>query len=157
MALQALPYAFAHFINPTGTRLCIDRYRAQYEPTARSPQPQAVAAVGVICAESEARAEWIGSVYRAMGRRIRLGIRAPLPTPDEALKELAEGPHPPPGSEGEWPRVFVGAPGRVKSELEAMAEALGIDEIMAISITHDHADRVRSYELLAEAFGLQPR
>ena len=153
----ALPYAFAHFINPGGTRLCIDRYRTLYEPTERAPQPRAIAAVGVICAESEAKAEWIGSVYRAMGRRIRLGIRAPLPAPEEALKELAEGPHQPPGSEGEWPRVFVGAPGRVKAELEQMAEALGIDEIMAVSITHDHNDRIRSYELLAEAFRLQPR
>ncbi len=111
----------------------------------------------MICADSEEKAEWIGSVYRAMGRRIRLGIRAPLPAPEEALKELAQGPHPPPGSEGEWPRVFIGAPDRVKVELEQMAEALDIDEIMAVSITHDHGDRLRSYELLAEAFGLQPR
>ena len=153
----ALPYAFAHFINPTGTRLCIDRYRSLYEPTERAPQPRAVAAVGVICAESEEEAERIGSVYRAMGRRIRLGVRAPLPTPDDAIRELAEGPHPPSGGEGEWPRVFVGAPGRVKGELQAMAAALGIDEMLVVSITHDHADRVRSYALLAEAFGLQPR
>ncbi len=153
----ALPYTFAHFINPGGTRLCVERYRAQYEPTERSPMPRAVVAVGVICAESEEKAEWIGSVYRAMGRRIRLGIRAPLPPPEEAIRELAEGPNPPSAPEGEWPRVFVGAPQRVKSELQAMAAALGVDEIMAVSITHDHADRVRSYELLAEAFGLQPR
>ena len=153
----ALPYAFAHFINPGGTRLCVDRYRALYEPTERAPQPRAVAAVGVICADSQEKAEWIGSVYRAMGRRIRLGIRAPLPTPEEAIRELAEGPNPSAGPEGEWPRVFVGAPARVKSELDAMASALGIDEILVVSITHDHADRLRSYELLAEAFGLQPR
>ena len=153
----ALPYAFAHFINPGGTRLCVDRYRAQYEPTERSPAPRAVAAVGVICAESEEKAEWIGSVYRAMGRRIRLGIRAPLPAPEEALRELAEGPHPASDPEGEWPRVFVGTPERVKSGLEAMAAALGLDEIMAVSITHDHGDRVCSYELLADAFGLQKR
>ena len=38
-----------------------------------------------------------------------------------------------------------------------MAAALGIDEMLVVSITHDHADRVRSYALLAEAFGLQPR
>jgi len=153
----ALPYAFAHFINPGGTRLCVERYRSLYEPTERAPQPQAIAAVGVVCADSQEKAERIGAVYRAMGRRIRLGIRAPLPTPEEALAELAEGPQSPPGFEGEWPRVFIGAPDRVKGELEAMAAALGIDEIMAVSITHDHADRVRSYELLAEAFGLQRR
>ena len=153
----ALPYAFAHFINPTGTRLCIERYRSLYEPTPRSPVPRAVAAVGVVCAESEEAAEWIGSVYRAMGRRIRLGIRAPLPTPEEAIRELAEGPAPGGPGEGEWPRLFVGAPAKVKGELETMAGALGLDEIMAVTITHDHADRVRSYALLAQAFGLQSR
>jgi len=153
----SLPYAFAHFINPAGTRLCIERYRAQFEPSPHQPAPRAVAAVGVVCAESDAEAEHIGSVYRAMGRRIRLGIRAPLPTPEEAIAELAGGPAPGGFPEGEWPRVFIGSPAKVKAGLEAMAEALGLDEIMAITITHDHAHRVRSYELLAEAFGLQPR
>jgi luciferase family oxidoreductase group 1 len=153
----SLPYCFAHFINPGGTRLCIDRYRAQYEPSPRQAEPRAVAAVGVICAESDIEAEHIGAVYRAMGRRIRLGIRAPLPTPEEALRELAEGPVSLPGSEGEWPRVFIGGPDKVKAELEALAEALKLDEIMAVTITHDHEDRVRSYRLLAEAFALEPR
>ncbi len=153
----SLPYAFAHFINPAGTRQCVERYRTQFEPSPRQPQPRAVAAVGVVCAESEVEAERIGSVYRAMGRRIRLGIRAPLPTPEEAIVELASGSAPSGFPDGEWPRVFIGAPASVKAELETMAEALGIDEILAITITHDHAHRVRSYELLAEAFGLQPR
>ena len=153
----SLPYAFAHFINPGGTRQCIERYRAQFEPSPRQAAPRAVAAVGVVCAESDEAAEHIGSVYRAMGRRIRLGIRAPLPTPEEAIIELAEGPAPGGFPEGEWPRVFIGSPSKVKAEFEVMAEALRIDEIMAITITHDHAHRVRSYELLAAAFGLQPR
>ncbi len=152
----SLPYAFAHFINPTGARLCITRYRTQFEPTPRRVQPAALAAVGVVCADTDAEAERIGAVYRAMGRRIRLGIRAPLPTPEEALKELALGPDSG-APEGEWPRVFIGAPGKVKPGLEAMAEALDLEEIMAVTITHDHADRVRSYELLADAFGLKPR
>lgn len=153
----SLPYCFAHFINPGGTRLCVERYRSQFEPSPRQAAPRAVAAVGVICAATDEEAQRIGAVYRAMGRRIRLGIRAPLPTPEEAAMELAEGPHPPPGGEGEWPRVFIGGPDRVKGELEAMAEALKLDEIMVVSITHAHADRVRSYELLAQAFGLQSR
>ena len=139
------------------TRLCIERYRSQFEPSPRQSEPRAIAAVGVVCAESDVEAEHIGAVYRAMGRRIRLGIRAPLPTPEEAVQELAQGPAPGGFSEGEWPRVFIGSPEKVKAELEVMAEALGIDEIMAITITYDHGHRVRSYELLAAAFGLQPR
>ncbi len=152
----SLPYAFAHFINPTGTGLCIGRHRSLYEPSERAPSPQALAAVGVICAPTDDEAEHLASTYRAMGRRLRLGLRGPVPAPQEALRELAEGPHAP-DQEGEWPRVVVGAPATVRTQLERMAQALQIDEIMAVTITHDHAVRLRSYALLAEAFDLEPR
>ncbi len=153
-ARLSLPYAFAHFINPTGTRLCLTRYRSQFEPSPRLAAPLAIAAVGVVCAESDAEAEYVASTYRAMGRRLRLGLRGPLPSPEDALKELAEGPDVP-APEGEWPRLVWGAPQRVRAQLEAMAGALGIEELMAVTITYDHAARVRSYELLAEAFELR--
>ncbi len=154
-AQLALPYAFAHFINPGGTRLCLGRYRSQFVPSARMVMPKALAAVGVVCAETDTAAERIAATYRAMGRRVRLGIRAPLPTPEAALAELAGDPAPP--EEGPWPRVVAGGPASVRDQLERMASELDIAEIMAVTITHDHADRVRSYELLAEAFALTPR
>lgn len=154
-AQLGLPYAFAHFINPTGARPCVGRYLSAFEPCERQPVPHALAAVGVVCAPSDAEAERLASTYRAMGRRLRLGRRGPVPTPEEALKELAEGPVP--EEEGEWPRVFVGGPDKVRAGLEAMAAALGIGEMMVVTITHDHAVRRRSYELLAEAFGLRGR
>jgi alkanesulfonate monooxygenase SsuD/methylene tetrahydromethanopterin reductase-like flavin-dependent oxidoreductase (luciferase family) len=45
---------------------------------------------------------------------------------------------------------FVGSPGRVADQLEQLQEATGADELLITTITHDHADRVRSYELLAQ-------
>ena len=155
-AQLSLPYAYAHFINPKGTRLCVDRYRMLFRPSERMVEPLAMFAAGVICAETDAAAETLAATYRAMGRRLRLGLRGPVPTPEEALKELAEGP-PEPAADSEWPRLVVGAPATVRGRLEEMAQALGSDEIMAVTITHDHTARVRSYELLAEAFELQPR
>ena len=56
--------------------------------------------------------------------------------------------------EGEWPRYFVGTPARVRGELERMAAELGIGELIVNTIVWDQAKRLRSYELLAEAFGL---
>ena len=44
---------------------------------------------------------------------------------------------------------MFGSPDTVRSRLEAMAAALGIDEVMIVTIVHDHAARLRSYELLA--------
>jgi alkanesulfonate monooxygenase SsuD/methylene tetrahydromethanopterin reductase-like flavin-dependent oxidoreductase (luciferase family) len=91
-----------------------------------------------------------------MGRRLRLGLRGPLPSPEDALKELAEGPAPD-APEGDWPRLVWGSPDRVRAKLDEMAQALGLEELMAVTITYDHAARVRSYELLAQAYGLQGR
>jgi alkanesulfonate monooxygenase SsuD/methylene tetrahydromethanopterin reductase-like flavin-dependent oxidoreductase (luciferase family) len=49
-----------------------------------------------------------------------------------------------------------GTPGQVHAQLTAMAAECGVDEITAVTITADFQDRVRSYELLAEAFELTP-
>ena len=40
------------------------------------------------------------------------------------------------------------------SGIEAVAAEYGADEVMVVTITYDHAARRRSYELIAEAFGL---
>jgi hypothetical protein len=45
----------------------------------------------------------------------------------------------------------------VRAELEALAGDYGADEVIVVTITYDHAARRRSYELLAEAFGLRAR
>ena len=45
---------------------------------------------------------------------------------------------------------FVGSPGTVADQLEQLQDATGADELIITTITHDHADRVRSYRLLAE-------
>ncbi|GAA2658997.1 hypothetical protein GCM10010307_75260 [Streptomyces vastus] len=45
---------------------------------------------------------------------------------------------------------FVGSPGRVADQLEQLQEATEANELLITTITHDHADRVRSYELLAD-------
>jgi alkanesulfonate monooxygenase SsuD/methylene tetrahydromethanopterin reductase-like flavin-dependent oxidoreductase (luciferase family) len=52
-------------------------------------------------------------------------------------------------------RAIVGSPQRVREEIEAVAAAYGAAEVMAVSIIYDHQVRLRSYELLAQAFGLE--
>jgi len=53
-------------------------------------------------------------------------------------------------------RSFVGSPATVRAQLTQLADAGGVREIMITTMTHEHSDRRRSYELLAEAFSLQP-
>jgi alkanesulfonate monooxygenase SsuD/methylene tetrahydromethanopterin reductase-like flavin-dependent oxidoreductase (luciferase family) len=45
---------------------------------------------------------------------------------------------------------FVGSPKQVADRLEQLRDATGADELIVTTITHDHADRIRSYQLLAD-------
>ncbi len=151
-----LPYAFAHFFSPVYTRAAIEAYKRGFLASGRvgaRETPEATAAVGVLCAETQEEAEYLSSSVKVLQRRIRLGDRRPVAEPSEALKELqAFGPGG--GEDGEWTRYFVGTPAKVGAELRAMASALGIGEIVANTIVWDPTARVRSYELLAREFGL---
>jgi len=89
-----------------------------------------------------------------LGRRIRQGILGPIATPDDALRELGTKPDLEGNQFSEWPRYFVGNPDMVREQLNQMATELRIEEIMIVTIVHDHAARRRSYELLAASMGL---
>jgi luciferase family oxidoreductase group 1 len=148
-----LPYAFAHFFFGMGTRQAIETYQRAFQPSTRRALPEAMAAVGVICADTQDEADYLAASVRLLQKRIRMNDRRPVAAPDDALRELQTlgGATP---EEGEWPRYFVGTPARVKSQLEAMAAALGIGELVVNTITWDHAKRLQSYELLAHQFGI---
>jgi len=51
-------------------------------------------------------------------------------------------------------RAVIGSPARVREQIEALALAYGADEVMIVSIIHEHKARERSYELIAQEFGL---
>jgi len=153
-----LPYAFAHFFSGEGTRPAIEHYQASFRPNAElegnsRKKPEAIAAIGVICAETQFEAERLALSVRLLQLRIRMNDRRPVATPEEAAIELLQhGPQQPDRSE--FPRYFVGTPDKVKADILDMAAKLHIDEFVVNTITHDHAARLRSYTLLAEAFAL---
>lgn len=152
-----LPYTFAHFFSGGSTRDAIEAYQRSFEPSGREGariEPEAMAAVGVICAETQGEAEYLAASVRLLQRRIRMGDRSPVASPEDALRELQifGGTMP---EEGEWPRYFVGTPAKIGLELRAMAEALGIREFVVNSIVWNPAARLKSYELLAKEFNLR--
>lgn len=148
-----LPYAFAHFFFGMGTREAIQNYMRSFAASSRRSRPEAMAAIGVVCAETKEQAEYLANSVRLLQRRIRMNDRRPVAPPEDAIAELERlgGPAP---EEGEWPRYFVGTPGQVRQQLEQMAAELQISELIVNTITWDHAARLRSYELLAGEFGL---
>ena len=76
---------------------------------------------------------------------------------EEALAELGPRTAEPTPETGEFPRYVIGSPERVRTQLIDMGSQLGVDEMMAVTIVHDHRARLRSYELLAAAFDLPRR
>jgi len=153
-----LPYAFAHFFSGESTRYAIQHYRQSFHGNPALGEnarraPEAVAAVGVICAETQAEAERLALSVRLLQLRIRQNDRRPVATPAEAAAELASYGATPPDRQ-EFPRIFVGTPDKVRKDLIAMASSLKLNELIVNTITHDPAARLRSYALLAEALAL---
>ena len=138
-----LPYAFADFINREGAEIA-----ALYRQRCESPR----LAVGVwaICADSEEEAQRLAASGRMTFRLLRQGRLIPVPPPEKALRYLErEG-----VTAGGGRRGVVGDPAAVRAGLEQVAADYGAEEVIVVTITHDHLARRRSYELIAEAFAL---
>ncbi|HEX2187840.1 MAG TPA: hypothetical protein VHG51_03025, partial [Longimicrobiaceae bacterium] len=119
-------------------------------------EPRASVGVSVVCAETGEEARRLASSIELWRRRIMRGYDRGIPSPEQALAELGEGwaPQPPdtPGA-----RTLAGDPAEVRDALLRLAERCGVGELMVVTVTHDPAARLRSYELLAETMGLAER
>jgi alkanesulfonate monooxygenase SsuD/methylene tetrahydromethanopterin reductase-like flavin-dependent oxidoreductase (luciferase family) len=102
-----------------------------------------------ICAETDEEAQRIASSARMTRALLNEGKLIPVPPIDEALRFLSErGPNP--DTIARPRRAIIGSPAAV----EELARLYGADEVMIVTITYDHAVRLRSYELIAKAFEL---
>ncbi len=157
-AQVGLPYAFAHFIDPTHTRMAVEHYRNNFRASEAMPNPRVILALGAICADTNEEADYLAMSVRLLGRRFRTGGRGPVPTAEEAIAELgADRSDPWVGQKSEWPRSFVGSADDVSSKIIDMSSQLNVDEVMIVTVVHDHDARRRSYELLAKEFHLTAR
>jgi luciferase family oxidoreductase group 1 len=157
-AQLGLPYAFAHFIDPGPTRAAVEHYRTHFKTGKRGlSAPHVILAVGAVAADSEEEAQRLISSARLFRRRIRQGDLRAIPTPEEALIELAREPGHSRPEESEFPRYVVGSAERVRDRLIDMTSVLHADELMIVTVVHGHHERMRSYQLLADVFGLSRR
>ena len=150
-----LPYAFADFINPSGAAIAAS-YRERFVEGRRLDVPQVAVAVWALCADSLEEAEYLAASHRWAFVKLRRGELIAVPPPEQAARELAAYE----GSgirDGHRRRAVLGTPEQVRTELERVARDYGAQEVIVVTITYDHAVRRRSYELLAEAFELEPR
>ncbi len=147
-----LPYAFADFINPGGAAITAS-YRERFVPSERPAAPQTAVAAWVLCAEDDEQANFLASSSRMSLTLLRQGQLIPVPPPEKAVEFLARDGRPPSGAlPGR--RGIIGSPATVRAGLEELAVDYGAEEVIVVTITHAHAARRRSYELLADVMEL---
>ena len=148
-----LRFAFAHFINAKGGDAVTRAYRERFQPSAREQGPAAIVCMFAICAESDAEAERLAASIDLRRLHMALNMDTPVPTLEEAERHAyTEEERRYVMSQRE--RAVIGGPEKCRREITALAERYAADEVMLLTITGDYATRLRSYELLAEAFGL---
>ncbi|PWJ42850.1 LLM class flavin-dependent oxidoreductase [Sediminitomix flava] len=152
-AQQGVGFAFAHFINPNGGAEAMKYYKEAFVPQTENDTPNGLACVFVHCADTNEKALELQHTMDILMLYIETGRRIPIASYEE-LKDVELSPAEQGRILQNRERMIFGTPEKVKSELEQLAENYDVDEIMAVTITHDFKNRLRSYELLAEAFEL---
>jgi alkanesulfonate monooxygenase SsuD/methylene tetrahydromethanopterin reductase-like flavin-dependent oxidoreductase (luciferase family) len=149
---MGLPYVFADFINSEGAHIA-DLYRERFAASDTLTKPKLMVATWAVCADSQDEAEQLSTSSRMAFALLRTtGKTIPVPTIETATRFLKA----PSGSLAlaRRRRMTLGPPDVVKAGLESVAVEYGADELMIVTITHSHQARRRSYQLIAEAFGL---
>ena len=145
-----LRFAANYHLSPWSVLEAVDAYREAFVPSADLPRPYVAVSADVVVGPDDESAQRLAAGYAPWVLSIRRGEGAiPFPTPAQAAERV-------------WTdedralvadRVatqFVGSASTVAARLRQLQEATGADELVVTTITHDHADRVGSYELLAQ-------
>jgi luciferase family oxidoreductase group 1 len=147
------PFAFAHFITSAFGPQVMAAYRRGFQPSGSAPAPEALVAVAVMCAETDDEARRLARSAEVWRLRPEGTERGPLLSPEDAgartLTDLEEA-----KVAQSRAATVVGDPAGVHAELRSLAASFEVEELLVVTVCHDAAARLRSYQLLAEAFDL---
>jgi luciferase family oxidoreductase group 1 len=156
-AALGLPYSFASHFAPAALMSALEVYRSRFQPSTQPggiDAPRTMAGVNVMVADTTQRAErQFTSVLRRF-HGIVTGQRTALPRPEGDIAGLlAQWSPAERQAVSEMTRVsLVGTPDEVRDGLTGFVEATGVDEVIVTCGAYDHEDRLRSLELLADAW-----
>ena len=139
-----LPLGWADFIAQVDGAPIVDAYRRQFRPSARCPEPRVLVCASAVVADTDGEAEAIVASVRAWRAA---GLRGPIPAGSDGSTSVPLTVRPGRRS------IANGSPDRVAEQLHGMVDGFGAEELMVVTICHDHEARVHSYELLAAEFG----
>jgi luciferase family oxidoreductase group 1 len=150
-AMLGLPFAFAGHFQPDGMIQALELYRRNFRPSEVLERPYSMTGVPVMVAETDERAKYLASTPQQMFLNLIRGNPGPLVPPVEqmdwnAFEEATV--------RAKFRAAIIGSPETVREKLEEFLEETQVDELMVVSNPFEHADRLRSYELLAELAGI---
>ncbi|BBH68980.1 luciferase-like putative monooxygenase [Actinoplanes sp. OR16] len=147
---RGLPFAANYHVAPAKVLEAAEAYRESFVPSATLSAPRLMVSADVLVAEDDETAQRLAAPFALWVHSIRTGLGAvPFPSIEEAaaftwtdearalVKDRVD-------------TQFVGSPQTVAEKLRTLQRVTGADELLITTIAHDHADRVRSYELLAK-------
>jgi len=149
-AALGVGFAFARHMNPRGADEAMRIYRDDFRPTLAMPEPYAILAVSAVCADDRARATELAMSLGLGVVRMRSGRPGPLPSPEEAAAHEYT-PHEQDQVRRYLRAQVLGGPAEVADQLLGLAAETRADEVMVMTSVHGHAERLRSYELIAGA------
>jgi len=149
-AALGLPFAFASHFAPTDLDRAIAIYRDQFQPSTRLARPHVMAALTVVAADTDAEARRLASSLQQSFIALRTGQPGPLPPPVDDMESRM-----PPEARALLDQVLacavIGGPATVQAGLAAFARRTGADELIVATSVFDHAARLRSVEITAQA------
>lgn len=148
-AHYGLPYAFASHFAPDALEEALYLYRRDFKPSAQLETPYFMLAANVFAADSDTEGAYLRTSMQQAFARMRTGTRGKLPRPVKDIDaEIGQGVR---RGVDQMLRVSAfGSAATVKGQLAEIIEKYQPDEMILTGQIHDHAARVRSFEIAAE-------
>ena len=147
-AAFGLPYAFAAQFAPAAMMAALTLYREKFQPSKQLARPYAMVGINVVAADSDAEARRLFTSVQQAFRNMKRGRPGKLPPPVDDIESVWT-----PAEKADVTNTlscsFVGTPTTITADLRRFIAATGADELIVVTSLHDHAARLRSYELLA--------
>ncbi|HUL97541.1 MAG TPA: LLM class flavin-dependent oxidoreductase [Usitatibacter sp.] len=145
------PYSFASHFAPEQLLDALEIYRSEFKPSKWLDKPHVMVGVPALAAQDDERAEYLATSMYQRFLGILRNDRRPLPPPVKDMDALWSPAERLAVAE-RMALMVVGGPGRVAAGLAEIVRVTQADELIIASDAYERADRLRSYEIIAQAF-----
>jgi luciferase family oxidoreductase group 1 len=145
-----LPYAFASHFAPDHLVTALEIYRSRFKPSEQLDNPYAIVGVNIVAAETDDKAHRLATTQQMSFTNIFRGARGLSQPPIDDI-ETYWTPMEKAQAKRMLARSIVGSPDTVRKGMAALVEETGADELIVVSDVYEHAERLRSIELIAKA------